>query len=62
MSKRSEWILCKTQKVSLIVEVLERFIWELLNPGREGNPHPIPFNKFVPNRNLQKPDYVDFVI
>ena len=50
MSKKSEWILYKTQKVSLIVEILGI------------HPHPIPFNKFVANRNLQKPNSVDFVI
>ena len=50
MSKKSEWILYKTQKVSLIVEMLGR------------NPHLIQFDKFVVNRNLQKPDFVDFVI
>ena len=52
MSKKSEWILYKTQKVSLIVEIL----------GKQLHPHPIPFNEFVANRNLQKPDSVDFVI
>ena len=40
MSKKSEWILYKTQKVSLIVEVL-RQAKELLDL------QPIPYNKFV---------------
>ena len=53
MSKKSEWILYKTQKVSLIV---------LRQAKEQLHPHPIPFNKFVANRNLQKPDSVDFVI
>ena len=47
------------QKVRFIVEVVRRF---LRQEKGQLHLHAITFSKFVANRNLQKPDSVDFVI